>query len=514
MHSGNDQSLAGLMGIDANGRRERLAYVGFTDEDARALREMLSLARLHADMIVDRFYANISLYPELLEIIRKAGSSIDRLKTTQKRYFLELFEGDYGRSYFERRLRIGLVHNRIGLTPRWYLGGYSVYRQSMIPLIMKKYRLRPRRRARGLAAFNKIISIDSQLAMDTYIHGIMSDLGEVSLSKGDIEARVNDYRDCVARVASGNLSGRLDIRGDDELAQLGLNLNAMMESLAEMAGGIREASQAMFVTLAQVHGAMAAQSTGASEQAAAVNETTATLEQIKATSRQTLEKAQQLGSTAERTRHESEEGLRALGETVAGMEIIRTQVQDIAQTILALSEQTQQIGEITEAVDNLAQQSRMLALNASIEAAKAGEAGKGFAVVAAEVRALAEQSQQSTSQVQRILQDIRHATDRAVLAAEEGTTRVKSGLQLVERSGEVTRRLSDEIRSSALASQQIVAAVRQEAAGIEQVVSAMNDINNVTAQFVASTKETAHAAEELKRVAMRLQDSVQVYKIE
>lgn len=325
--------------------------------------------------------------------------------------------------------------------------------------------------------------------------------------------KVARYRACVEKIAQGDLTQAVETEGNDDLSQLGGNLNNMTTGLARMASEIKEASNTMNATLAELQGAINSQSSGASEQAAAVNQTTSTLEEIKATSNQTLEKAKMLGEMSERTRREGEQGSSAVQEAISGMEAVRARVEGIAQTILALSEQTQQIGEITGVVTNLAQQSKMLALNASIEAAKAGEAGKGFAVVAAEVKELAEQSQQSTAQVQKILQDIRHATDRAVMATEEGSKGVDSGVLLVQRSGDVMHQLNEVIRETSLASQQIVAAVRQEAVGIEQVAIAMSEINKVTSQFVTGTQQSKQVASDLGVVAERLRDSVGVYRI-
>ncbi len=184
----------------------------------------------------------------------------------------------------------------------------------------------------------------------------------------------------------------------------------------------------------------------------------------------------------------------------------------IAETILSLSRQTQQIGEITGVVAGLAQHSKMLALNASIEAAKAGESGKGFAVVAAEVKDLAEQSEESTAQVQKILMDIQHATDRAVMATEEGTKGVDQGVLLMGRTGEVVRDLQQVIQKSAMSSQHIVAAVRQEAVAVDQVTTAMGEINQVINQFVTATGQTAASNEELSNLASRLRDMVRRFK--
>src|SRR5205823_8373543 len=132
----------------------------------------------------------------------------------------------------------------------------------------------------------------------------------------------------------------------------------------------------------------------------------------------------------------SDDGTRAADTIARAMEEIRDRVQAIASDILALSGRTQQIGEITATVNDLADQSNILALNASIEAAKAGEQGKGFAVVASEVRNLAEQSKQATGQVRAILGDIQQATTGAVLATEQATKVVEDGRTLALGAGE------------------------------------------------------------------------------
>ncbi|MFY9259774.1 MAG: methyl-accepting chemotaxis protein [Gallionella sp.] len=329
----------------------------------------------------------------------------------------------------------------------------------------------------------------------------------------DIRGRVTTLREHIVGVASGDLTRRLVVTGNDDLSQLGHNINMMTENLATIASGTTEVVSVIQSTLQEMQNAINYQSTGALEQAAAVNETTAALEQIKGMGAQAMERVQILGATAERSRQESEQGSAAVEVTIAGMASILQRMDGIAQTILALSEQIQQIGEITGVVTNLAQQSKMLALNASIEAAKAGEAGKGFAVVAAEVRELAEQSQQSTAQVQKILQDIRHATDRAVMATEEGSKGVDAGMLSVQRSGDVMRQLNEVVRETVLASQQISAVVKQQFIGLEQVTSAMKDINQVTSQFVINTRQSKVASEEISKVVGQLQESVSTYKL-
>lgn len=300
----------------------------------------------------------------------------------------------------------------------------------------------------------------------------------------------------------------------DEVGVLKNSFHRMVENLRRMNAEVQEDISILTSSTSEIMAATAQGTSSAAQTAASVSQTTATMEEIKAISTQTMDKAQMLGQIAERTQQEGEHGTRALEQTTAAMRLIRERVEAIAATILALSEQTQQVGEITGAVSTLAQQSKMLALNASIEAAKAGEAGKGFAVVAAEVKDLAEQSQQATHhQVQKILEDIRHATDKAVMATEEGTKQADAGMGLVERTTEAVQKLSQAIHETMVASQQIVAAVRQESSGVDQVSMAMADINKAARQVAAATQQTSQAAGDIGMVADKLRETVSIYKV-
>lgn len=345
------------------------------------------------------------------------------------------------------------------------------------------------------------------------IIGILLTFVIIMLTSRSIIQHINIFKEHSNRIATGDLRQTLAIHGNDEISSLGIDLNNMTENLANIAKQISLASHNMVTTLEEVKQAVDVQSSGASEQASSVNEITASLSQIEKSSAQTMEKAKLLGDVAERTRTKGQQGLDAVEQSINGMKDVKYKVQVIAQTILDLSNLTQQVGEITTVVNNIAQQSKMLALNASIEAAKAGEAGQGFAVVASEVKNLAEQSEQSTIQVQKILEDIRQAAEKAVMVTEEGTKGVDRGTGLVEEAGEVVRSLSNVIHEASIASQQIEAAVRQEGIGIEQITIGMNEINQVTASFVASTNQTLEAINNLSDISKKLKKQVDTYKV-
>lgn len=329
----------------------------------------------------------------------------------------------------------------------------------------------------------------------------------------DLQSRVVEYRDLIEKVADGDLRQHLVIEGNDDLSKLGRHLNEMTDGLSNITAEIAGAIHKMGGNLDQVEEAVNAQAASAAEQAAAVTQTVTIIEQIKATSSQTLEKANSLAELADRTREQSKKGLDAVEKTTTGMQDIQSKVKAIANSILALTEQTKKIGETTAAVNSLAERSKLLALNASIEAAKAGEAGKGFGVVATEIKDLAEQSQQATAQVQEILGEIQQATERAALATEEGGKGVNEGLHLIDQTGQVIHHLSEVIHESSRSNHQIVAAVKQEAAGIEQIAQAMAEINTATDQFVTFTNQTSSVANQLAEITVKLKDSIKRYKI-
>ncbi|KAF0118374.1 MAG: methyl-accepting chemotaxis sensory transducer [Rhodospirillaceae bacterium] len=324
---------------------------------------------------------------------------------------------------------------------------------------------------------------------------------------------VTDYVTVVERVTAGDLLQRVTVEGDDILMQLGTNINVMVVSFLEIIRSAHEAIGTVMKAVRNLETDTASLSSGAMEQATSINQTTAALEEIRTMSRQTLDKASSLGTLAERASEASAQGRQSISDIVTSMNQIRDKVQHIADTILALSEQTQQISEITDIVSRLAQESKMLALNASIEAAKAGEVGVGFAVVATEVKALAEQSEQATAQVRRILREIQHATDRAVMTTEEGTKKVDQGISIVEYTSESFNDLAKTVDETALGSRQITAAVRQESTSIEQITMAMAEINKATGQTLDIAERSRQTSANLSIVAQEMESWLTFYKV-
>ena len=284
------------------------------------------------------------------------------------------------------------------------------------------------------------------------------------------------------------------------------DLRRIMQEVQESVNVLAPAATEILATTTQV-------ASSASETATAVSETTTTVEEVKQTASVSNQKAQYVAEIAHTTAQASLDGKKAVDESIDLMSRIREQMETIAESIVRLSEQSQAIGEIIATVNDLAEQSNLLAVNAAIEAARAGEQGKGFTVVAQEVRSLAEQSKQATAQVRAILMDIQKATSAAVMSTEQGSKAVDTGMSQSTRAGEAIRLLADSISEAAQASTQIVASSKQQLIGMDQVVIAMENIRLASTQNVAGSKQTENAAQNLHELGQKLKGLVEQYKV-
>lgn len=328
-----------------------------------------------------------------------------------------------------------------------------------------------------------------------------------------IDRTLNSYIAVLEKVAEGDLRERLDLRSVDAttnegrmLMRLGRSVNAMLDRIQHVVSEINRTLRRLDADTQQILDATSRQITMANEQDAVVTETTATVNEVRATVTETAERAQSVAETAQVSVDISRGGIEAVSETISGMELIRRRVEDIADNILVLSEHTQQIGEIIATVNNLADQSRMLALNASVEAARAGEEGKGFAVVAMEVRNLADQNRDATVQVREILGEIQRATNAAVMVTEEGSKGVDQGQSLVNKAGDSIRDLARAIEEAAMAAMQIAASTRQQTIGMDQLTQAMRTIKHATTETVSSTMQVEASVQRLREAADRVND--------
>jgi methyl-accepting chemotaxis protein len=287
----------------------------------------------------------------------------------------------------------------------------------------------------------------------------------------------------------------------------------MAQSLQAVLGDLRGAATEVQREASAILATATQQAQMASGHASAISETSTTVTEIAETSRQATAHADTVVGIARKSEDLSKEGEHAVQETLAAMSNLGDQVKAIALSITELSERTLQIGDIMGSVKDLAEQSNLLALNASIEAAKAGEHGKGFAVVALEMRNLAEQSKLAAGQVKAILGEVQKGTRQAVAATEEGSKRALATMTLAQGSGRSIQGLTEVLKESSLAGRQIAGNTRQQTIGVEQIVSAISQLSTSMNESLAGTRSIERVATSLTTLSHRLSELTNRYDV-
>jgi len=313
------------------------------------------------------------------------------------------------------------------------------------------------------------------------------------------------------RIAEGDLT--VKIAPNSEQDALGIAFATMIDNLRDLYRQIGEGVNTLAGAASEILSGTTQMAAGAAETATAMAETATTVEEVKQTAMVATQQAKRVAEAAQQAVQVSQGGRRAAEESVEGMQKIREHIEKIAERIVQLTEQSQAAGEIIATVNDLSEQSNLLAVNASIEAAKAGEQGKGFGVVAQEMKSLADQSRQATAQVRGILGDIQKAMSAAVLAAEQGSKVVEAGVKQSQNAGEAIRQLTETIAQSAQAASQIAVSAQQQMAGMTQLALATENIKLASSQNLESTRQNEGAAHNLHGLGLQLKDMVSRFRV-
>jgi twitching motility protein PilJ len=262
-------------------------------------------------------------------------------------------------------------------------------------------------------------------------------------------------------------------------------------------------TQATAMHLAEASDHQAQQITGAST---AINEMAVSIENV---SKNAVESASVAQRSLETARHGSE----TVQRTIKGMDNIRENIQETSKRIKRLGESSQEIGEIVELINDIADQTNILALNAAIQAAMAGEQGRGFAVVADEVQRLAERSSNATKQIEALVKTIQTDTNEAVISMEQSTTNVVSGAKQAEDAGRALSEIDKVSSQLADLIHNISDTSKQQAGAASNISETMNVIQEITTQTSAGTNETATSIGNLAELANELRKSVSGFKL-
>jgi methyl-accepting chemotaxis protein len=316
-------------------------------------------------------------------------------------------------------------------------------------------------------------------------------------------------------VIQGDLTGTLRLGvSDAALTPLIAGIGQVMETLKKFVTEIREAALQLSSSSAEVLAAATQNESSTSAQASAIHETTATMEELKGASHQIAENAQMVAAIAEQTLSGARTGEGAIKAFMGSMEKVRHNAVEVDDAIAKLSKRVERIGTVVEVIDEIADRSDLLALNAALEGAKAGEAGRGFSIVAAEMRRLAENVMESTKEIKNLITEIREATHAAKEASDGNKREASEGEKLGGHAMSSVSGILSGIQETSDAARVIHLATQQQRTATEQVVQSMSEIEEVTRQAQAGSKQATGAASELTRLAERLAELVKRFKVE
>lgn len=314
-------------------------------------------------------------------------------------------------------------------------------------------------------------------------------------------------------IADGDLTITIDYESKDEIGMLSQVFRKMTESLKSSIAQIVMATSAVASATAEISTSTEQMATGAQEQSNQASDVSSAMEEMSKTIFESSRNVTSGSNTATLAKEFAMKGGKVVEDTIVGMREIAVVVNQTAETIKALGKSSDQIGDITSVIDEIADQTNLLALNAAIEAARAGEQGRGFAVVADEVRKLAERTTTATKEIAVMIKCIQNDTAVAVLSMQEGRKKVEGGILLANAAGqslneivEVSQKVTEMVTS-------IASANEQQVTTSEEITKSMDGISSVSHQTAAGIHQIAQSSEDLNHLMENLQRLTQKFKI-
>jgi methyl-accepting chemotaxis protein len=480
--------------MHGNALSERLDFMRFGAETQTSIGRVKPLIMRALPAALDAFYAQVRAFPET----RRLFSGPDQMaaaKDKQIAHWETISSGRFDEGFVRAVTAVGEVHARIGLEPRWYIGGYALVLETLLAELVAARWPKGGFGARGptaeevgaeLGAVVKATLLDMDYAISVYLEAAEAARKEaeqkvLTQERAAVVARVGE---AMAALSRGDLTQRMSSDIPSEYRQLRDDFNVAMDKLEEVMGAILTATDGLKTGAAEIAKASDDLSKRTEQQAASLEETAAALDQITATVKRSSSGAREASEAASDAKTDAGLSGKVVGDAVAAMDEIE--------------QSSRQITQIIGVIDEIAFQTNLLALNAGVEAARAGDAGRGFAVVAQEVRALAQRSAEAAKEI------------KALIASS--SEQVRRGVQLVGETGAALDGIVAKVtRIDALISE-IALSSQEQASGLSQVNIAVNQMDQVTQQNAAMVEEATAASTSLRAEAEGLVDRVGLFR--
>jgi methyl-accepting chemotaxis protein len=359
--------------------------------------------------------------------------------------------------------------------------------------------------ARLAEASEQKAEADGRTAMITILLvGMIAAVVSVVIGVGVAKSIVKPMNSVVVNITNADLNSRFDSTRKDEVGDLQRAFDGFVSSLKETLLKVSEATSAVASASSQISSSTEQMAAGSQEQTSQAGEVASAVEEMTTTIMENSRNASSTAGTARDAKVAAEEGGEVVLATVREMRQIADVVKKSAETVQELGRSSDQIGEIIGVIDDIADQTNLLALNAAIEAARAGEQGRGFAVVADEVRKLAERTTKATKEIAGMIKKIQADTRDAVTSMQEGTHRVDQGIVMADKAGDSLKQIVDVSQKVTDMVTQIAAASEEQSSASEQISKNVEAISAVTSETAQGTQQIARAAEDLNRLTEQL----------